>query len=86
MRAEQTELMVLVTPRLVRALDPDEVPTLPVRPGAFVNPADDEDESVPAGDGASEAEPVLRDAPPPARRGTAPPPPGTVRRPPGPRY
>ena len=37
-RAEQTELMVLVTPRLVRALDPDEVPTMPVRPGAFINP------------------------------------------------
>jgi pilus assembly protein CpaC len=30
-RAEQTELMVLITPRLVRALDPDEVPPLPTR-------------------------------------------------------
>jgi pilus assembly protein CpaC len=30
-RAEQTELMVLVTPRLVKALDPDEVPPLPTR-------------------------------------------------------
>ena len=48
MRAEQTELMVLVTPRLVRALDPDEVPTLPVRPGAFINPSDDENEGCPA--------------------------------------
>ena len=38
MRAEQTELMVLVTPRLVRALDPDEVPTLPVRPGRLHQP------------------------------------------------
>ena len=28
-RAERTELMVLITPRLVRALDPDEVPPLP---------------------------------------------------------
>ena len=28
-RAEQTELMVLITPRLVRPLDPDEVPPLP---------------------------------------------------------
>lgn len=35
-RAEQTELMVLVTPRLVRALDPDEVPSLPTRPGVFL--------------------------------------------------
>ena len=50
MRAEQTELMVLVTPRLVRALDPDEVPALPVRPGAFINPSDDENQGVPGDD------------------------------------
>lgn len=37
-RAEQTELMVLITPRLVRALDPDEVPSLPTRPGEFIQP------------------------------------------------
>ena len=30
-RSEQTELMVLITPRLVRPLDPDEVPPLPTR-------------------------------------------------------
>jgi pilus assembly protein CpaC len=30
-RANQTELMVLITPRLVRPLDPDEVPPLPTR-------------------------------------------------------
>jgi pilus assembly protein CpaC len=36
--AEQTELMVLVTPRLVRPLDPDEVPALPVNPGEFLQP------------------------------------------------
>jgi len=30
-RAQQTELMVLITPRLVRPLDPDEVPPLPTR-------------------------------------------------------
>lgn len=35
-RAEQTELMVLITPRLVRALDPDEVPSLPTRPEPFL--------------------------------------------------
>ncbi len=35
-RAEQTELMVLITPRLVRALDPDEVPPLPTRPDTFI--------------------------------------------------
>src|SRR4029078_2533560 len=28
-RAERTELMVLITPRLVRALDPDELPPPP---------------------------------------------------------
>ncbi len=37
-RAERTELMVLITPRLVRALDPDEVPPLPTRPGSFLPP------------------------------------------------
>lgn len=37
-RKEQNELMVLVTPRLVRALDPDEVPTLPTLPGTFLKP------------------------------------------------
>lgn len=40
-RAEQTELMVLITPRLVRALDPDEVPLLPTRPGDFIDPSED---------------------------------------------
>jgi pilus assembly protein CpaC len=35
-RAEQTELMVLITPRLVRALDPDEVPPLPTNPDIFL--------------------------------------------------
>ena len=74
LRAEQTELMVLVTPRLVRALDPDEVPTLPVRPGAFINPSDEENEGVP---GTEESDrPGLLDAPPPTRR--PPTPPGAV--------
>ena len=35
-RKERTELMVLVTPRLVRALDPNEVPELPVIPSRFL--------------------------------------------------
>ena len=35
-RREQTELMVLVTPQLVRPLDPDEVPALPVAPKRFL--------------------------------------------------
>jgi pilus assembly protein CpaC len=37
-RSERTELMVLITPRLVRALDPDEVPPLPTRPREFMPP------------------------------------------------
>jgi pilus assembly protein CpaC len=35
-RAERTELMVLITPRLVRPLDPDEVPPLPTRQKGFL--------------------------------------------------
>ena len=73
--------MVLVTPRLVRALDPDEVPTLPVRPGAFISPSDEENQAVP---GTEESDrPGLLDAPPPPTR-KPPTPPGAVPpRPPG---
>ena len=35
-RAERTELMVLITPRLVRPLDPDEVPPLPTNARPFL--------------------------------------------------
>jgi len=35
-RAERTELMVLITPRLVRPLDPDEVPPLPTQSDSFL--------------------------------------------------
>ena len=35
-RSEQTELLVLITPRLVRPLDPDEVPPLPTTQGEFI--------------------------------------------------
>jgi pilus assembly protein CpaC len=40
-RQERTELLVLITPRLVRPLDPDEVPVLPTLPGRFLPPGDD---------------------------------------------
>jgi pilus assembly protein CpaC len=43
-RAERTELMVLITPRLVRPLNPDEVPSLPTRSKSFLPP-------IPAGGG-----------------------------------
>ncbi len=49
-RMERTELMVLVTPRLVRPLDPDEVPPLPTLPGRFLPPPDTAQEK-PAGTG-----------------------------------
>jgi pilus assembly protein CpaC len=39
--AERTELMVLITPRLVRPLNPDEVPPLPNQMKRFL-PADDQ--------------------------------------------
>lgn len=35
-RQGRTELLVLITPRLVRALNPDEVPSLPTMPGRFL--------------------------------------------------
>jgi pilus assembly protein CpaC len=44
-KAEQTELMVLITPRLVRPLDPDEVPPLPTTPGTFIKPEGEGDET-----------------------------------------
>ena len=37
-RAERNELMVLITPRLVRPLNPDEVPPLPTLPNRFLQP------------------------------------------------
>jgi pilus assembly protein CpaC len=48
-RLERTELMVLVTPRLVRPLDPDEVPPLPTLPKRFLPPETTEEK--PAGGG-----------------------------------
>ncbi|MGH9148435.1 MAG: type II and III secretion system protein family protein, partial [Vicinamibacterales bacterium] len=40
-RKERTELLVLITPRLVRPLNPDEVPTLPTLPDRFLPPDGD---------------------------------------------
>ena len=37
-RKDRTELVVLITPRLVKPLDPDEVPSLPTLPGRFLPP------------------------------------------------
>jgi len=68
-RAEQTELMVLITPRLVRPLDPDEVPPLPTRPGEFLVPGKDEGVGDNLAD-APDAAPIPR-AQPPAPSGAA---------------
>lgn len=49
-RATRTELMVLITPRLVRALDPDEVPSLPTQPREFLPAPQRDDVPVPPAD------------------------------------
>jgi pilus assembly protein CpaC len=57
-RAERTELMVLITPRLVRPLDPDEVPALPTQQRKFLPPGKDVGEHMNGGGGAVDAPPV----------------------------
>jgi len=57
-RAERTELMVLITPRLVRPLDPDEVPPLPTLPGSFLKSSDEIGSDLKGGGGAVDAPPV----------------------------
>jgi len=56
--AQRTELMVLITPRLVRPLDPDEVPALPTLPGAFLKPGEDVGSDMQGGGGPLDAPPV----------------------------
>jgi pilus assembly protein CpaC len=50
-RQERTELLVIVTPRLVRPLNPDEVPPLPTLPGRFLPSGDDIGEQLEGGGG-----------------------------------
>jgi len=57
-RQERTELLVLVTPRLVRPLDPDEVPALPTMPGRFLPSGDDIGEQLEGGGGTVDAPPA----------------------------
>jgi pilus assembly protein CpaC len=54
-RGERTELLVLITPRLVRPLDPDEVPPLPVDPGKFLRPGGTVGEKLKGGGGTMDA-------------------------------
>jgi pilus assembly protein CpaC len=50
-RQQRTELLVLITPRLVRPLDPDEVPELPTLPGRFLPPGDEIGQQLEGGGG-----------------------------------
>jgi pilus assembly protein CpaC len=61
-RKERTELLVIVTPRLVRPLNPDEVPPLPTLPGRFLPSGDDIGEQLQGGGGTIDAPPVERRA------------------------
>jgi pilus assembly protein CpaC len=54
-RKERTELLVIVTPRLVRPLNPDEVPPLPTLPGRFLPRTDDIGEQLQGGGGTVDA-------------------------------
>ena len=57
-RKERTELLVLITPRLVRALNPDEVPPMPTMPGTFLPDADDIGAHLQGGGGTVDAPPM----------------------------
>jgi pilus assembly protein CpaC len=64
-RKERTELLVLVTPRLIRALNPDEVPPLPTLPGRFLPSGDDIGEQLEGGGGTVDAQPPVQSQRPP---------------------
>jgi pilus assembly protein CpaC len=64
-RQERTELLVVVTPRLVRPLNPDEVPPLPTLPGRFLPSGDNIGEQLEGGGGTVDGPPA---APATARR------------------
>lgn len=54
-RTEQTELLVLITPQLVRPFNPDEVPPLPTLPGRFLQRGDALGKELQGGGGLSDA-------------------------------
>jgi pilus assembly protein CpaC len=62
-RAEQTELLVLITPQLVRPLNPDEVPPLPTLEQRFLPRPGDIGSDIQGGGGTVDGP----DVPPPAR-------------------
>ena len=53
---------MIVTPRLVRPLNPDEVPPLPTLPGRFLPSGDDIGQQLEGGGGTIDAPPVARRA------------------------
>ncbi len=57
-RQQQTELMVLITPRLVQPLDPDEVPQLPTDPTEFMQVPDAVGANLEGGSGTIDAPPA----------------------------
>ena len=60
-RASRTELMVLVTPRLVKPLDPDEVPPLPTLPNKFIGGGEGVGKELQGGGGTTDpAKPATR--------------------------
>ena len=54
-RKERTELLVIVTPKLVRPLNPDEVPPLPTLGSRFLPAGDDIGEQLQGGGGVADA-------------------------------
>jgi len=66
-RKERTELLVIVTPRLVRPLNPDEVPPLPTAPGRFLPAEDSIGEQLDGGGGTIDAPAVASSTNPSAQ-------------------
>jgi pilus assembly protein CpaC len=59
-RAERTELMVLITPRLVRPLNPDEVPPLPTQMKKFLPALDGVGQELSGGGGPVDPAPAKK--------------------------
>jgi pilus assembly protein CpaC len=79
---EQTELMVLITPQLVRPLDPDEVPPLPVSQKRFLQ-GSGVGPQLEGGGGLVDAPQTKPAAKPPTQTLPPPPPPPVIKKEPG---
>jgi len=69
-RKDRTELMVLITPHLVRPLDPDEVPPLPTDPTRFLRPGGSGVGDALQGGGGTVDAPRVKQPPAPPKKGT----------------